>query len=114
MTQVFRTIIVTADQASLARKLCAGLAGPEGEGMFGTPCFTGADETHYISSGYIAESMASLLADPAAIVEASQLPVEVIDALLAGADISEEGPFEALARLGLTLSGPAEPETEGP
>ena len=106
MTQVFRTIIVTADQAPLARQLCAGLAGPEGEGMFGTPCFTGADETHYISSGYIAESMAALLADPAAIVEASQLPAEVIDALLAGADITEEGPFEALARLGLALSGP--------
>lgn len=77
MTDVFRTLVVPAEQQAAAQEIA-----PD--------CFTSglsADgvepATHYIASGY--------------------LPMDQVDAiaLLEGVDVSEEEPFAAMGRLGL-------------
>jgi hypothetical protein len=109
-------VIVAASQVALARACTAGIAGPAGAGMFTTGLSpTGAaPATHYISSGHISDEMAALLrSPPAAIYDASQArtpPLKVtqqqITNLMAAVDLSDadtEGPFEAMARLGLQM-----------
>lgn len=79
MTDVFRTIVVHAEQQQAAQEIAPG-------------CFTTAlsadglpPATHYIASGY--------------------LPLEQVDAiaLLEGADVSEEEPFDVMDRLVLQM-----------
>ena len=123
-------MIVPAEHADLARKLCETLAGPGGAGMFTTALSaTGQDPaTHYISSGLIEQSFADLLpliefpADADLVIHPGQpdlitqmatdqgmgVTVDEVQALLASVDVSEQAPAEALDRLGLRLS--AEPE----
>ena len=88
MADVFRTIIVPAEQQQAAQEIAPG-------------CFTtglsadGAEPaTHYIASGY--------------------LPVDQVDAiaLLAGVGVSEEEPFAVMARLGLHMVTPTEETQE--
>lgn len=90
MTDVFATIIVTADSAPLAREI-AGSFSPGGSGEFTTPLSADGLEpvSHYISSGYMPE----------------QFVIE-IEAVLATADISEDDPFAAMERLGLMIVNP--------
>lgn len=103
--QVFKTIIVTATLAPLARQLAAGIAGDAGEGMW--PCALSADgnepATHYCSSGFIAESMAALLLDPQGIVDASggAVTIELATALVESSDVSDEDAQVAFQRLGI-------------
>lgn len=83
---IFRTLIVQANQVELAREVGASY-GAGGEGMFVTPLSSTGQypATHYISSGLI--------------------PVE-LDALLAtipDIDISDDDAFTAMARLGLQI-----------
>ena len=131
MAWTHRTLIVPTNQVELARSLCAALAGPAGEGMFTTPLSpTGFfPATHYISSGYIFDDFAALLPlttatqtvngereasttettrpGNVAFVEglAAQagitLPAGTIAALFDAIDVTELGPWEAMARLGL-------------
>ena len=77
MTDVFRTLVVPAEQQAAAQEIAPG-------------CFTtglsadgAAPATHYIASGH--------------------LPVEQAEAIaqLNGVDVSEEEPFAAMGRLGL-------------
>jgi hypothetical protein len=84
---VFRTIIVPADNVEAFRTQAATV--PGGEGMFITPLSPTGQEpaTHYISSGFI---------------PAIELPVQ------GRADTSDEPPFDAMARLGLQLVTPEE------
>ena len=123
-----RTMIVPAcDPTAIAQDLCAGLAGPDGDGMFitGLSATGTAPATHYISSGPISDEMAALLplttvtqdadgnavvstapGDPAYVVElAAQagitVTVEQVAGLLASVDVSDQAPFDAMARLGL-------------
>ena len=129
MTYTFRTFIVPAAVVDMARAMCVGLAGPAGDGMFTTELSaTGsAPATHFVSSGPISDEMAALLplttvtqdadgnaivstapGDPAYVVElAAQagitVTVEQVAGLLAAVDVSEQAPFEAMARLGLKL-----------
>ena len=125
----FRTIIIPASVAVNARNLCKGLAPGSGDGMFTTGLSaTGkAPATHYISSGPINHDMAALLPcktvtqdkdGKAVVTTAPGMPDAVpelaakakisttkakITALYASIDVSEQPPFEAMARLGLQI-----------
>ena len=125
-----RTIIVPAAFQQLAQGLCAAAAeGDAGQGMLTTGLSeTGTEPaTHYISSGPIYESLADLLPlttvayeeeDAAettrpgnvAFVEglAAQagitLPPGAIAALFYAIDVTELGPWAAMARLGLVMA----------
>jgi hypothetical protein len=125
MKWVNRCLIVPASQVAFARQLPAAIAGPSGVGMWTTPLSpTGAEPaTHYISAGLIDEQFAALMpltqypadAEPihtpgrAAIAAhlATQngyvVTTEEVQALFDVCDSSEQGPYEALARVGLML-----------
>ena len=120
-----RTIVIPAAMQTKAQGLCKGLAGTAGDGMFTTELSaTGsAPATHFVSSGPISDEMAALLplttvnpdgstttapGDPAYVVElAAQagitVTVEQVAGLLAAVDVSDQAPFDAMARLGLKL-----------
>jgi len=127
-----RTIIVPAAFQQLAQGLCAAAAeGDAGVGMFTTGLSeTGTEPaTHYISSGAIFDDLASLLplttvepstddGEPDMVTErpgnvafveglAAQagitLPAGTVAGLFDALDVSEQGPFEAVARLGLVM-----------
>lgn len=127
-----RTIIVPAAFQQLAQGLCAAAAeGDAGVGMFTTGLSaTGAlPATHYISSGYIFDDFAALLplttvepstddGEPDMVTErpgnvafveglAAQagitLPPGTIAALFDAIDVTELGPWGAMARLGLVM-----------
>jgi len=124
MTWLHRSIIVSAAQRDLAAQLCAVLAGPGGSNMFTTPLSPNgaAPATHYISSGLIEDNFAALLpldamvddvwtrtyaGLPETIVQlynATDNPPVTLDqvtAVFATADVSDEDPHAAIARLGL-------------
>lgn len=122
---MLRTIVIPAALQTKAQGLCAGLAGAAGDGMFTTGLSaTGtAPATHYISSGPISDDMAALL--PCTTVDAegiattapgmpSAVPAlaakvditvteQQINALYASIDVSDQEPFQAMARLGLEI-----------
>lgn len=107
---VHRTLIVLASKVAQARTLCAQMAGAPGSGMFSTALSpSGAvAPTHYVSAGMIEDTFAAVLADPAVMHGACQaagisITLAECTALLAASDISEEPPFDALARVGLKL-----------
>ena len=126
-----RTIIVPAAFQQLAQGLCEAVAeGDAGKGMFTTGLSPGGTEpaTHYISSGHIEQHFADILPlttvnqdgeglpdihtrpGNVAAVEALaaqagiELPPGAIAALFAAIDVSYQGPFEAMARLGLSIA----------
>ena len=127
-----RTIIVPAAFQQLAQALCEAAAeGGAGKGMFTTGLSeTGTEPaTHYISSGAIFDDLAALLplttvepstddGEPDMVTErpgnvafveglAAQagitLPAGTVAGLFDALDVSEQGPFEAVARLGLVM-----------
>ena len=106
---IFRTLIVTAVNAPLARNLAAGLT-PSGAGMFTAALSASGNPpaTHYISTGPMdAELMLALdSADTlyAACQEAeADIPLAACQKLIAESDVSDEQPFTAMDRLGLKL-----------
>ena len=110
MTYIHKSLIVAAAQVELARSLCARLAGPAGEGMFVTPLSPAGygPATHFISAGMINDTFAAALSDPAYLFGACQqagigVTLEQCTALLGSADVSGDAPFEAMARLGVSL-----------
>ena len=130
-TYTHRTIIVPAAFQQLAQGLCEAAAeGDAGTGMFTTGLSaTGAlPATHYISSGPIYQSFADLLPlttfdedgqpttrpgnvaefEAIAMQAGFTLPPGTIAALFAAIDVSAQGPFEAMARLGLRIAQEAE------
>lgn len=108
MDWVHRTFIISADKAPTARQL-ADAFGESSKGMFQTPLQGEEDvPTHYISSGLVDRSFADMLGSPQGLVDGCaefgvELPLEVATALLAEADVSDEAPSAAMARLGLKL-----------
>ena len=124
-----RTIIIPASVQPNARALCKGLAGVAGDGMFvtGLSATGKAPATHYISSGPISHDVAVLLpcktvtqdADGKDIITTDPgMPDAVptlaakakisttkakITTLYASIDVSDQPPFEAMARLGLQI-----------
>ena len=124
-----RTIIVPKAKQALSQSLCAGLSPNGGAGMFivGLSASGNAPATHYISSGPISHDMAVLLPcktitqdkdGKAVVTTAPGMPEAVpdlaakakisttkakIEALYAAIDVSDQEPFEAMARLGLQM-----------
>ena len=124
-----RTIIVPANKQALSQALTVGLAGSAGDGMFvvGLSATGNAPATHYISAGLITSDMAALLpctsvttdaegkqtvsttpgmpeAVPALAAKAGITTTKAqITALYASIDVSDQPPFEAMARLGLQI-----------
>lgn len=129
---IFRTLIVPAANVDLARAIATSF-GPGGVGMFTTPLSaSGSDPaTHYISSGYVPPEYGYLVplqvwsqdqngdwvlvgtepGDPVAVYTAATVQGVVctqadVDALFAAADVTEQEPFTAMGRLGLTIINP--------
>lgn len=122
MTGVFRTLIVPADTVEPIRNLAA--TWPGGVGMWETPLYTGDTITHYISTGKISAAIAGWMpwheyegeilvqshdGDIPGLVDAintdnpqANVTEAQINALLTGADISNQPWRLAIARLGLS------------
>lgn len=124
-----RTIIVPANKQALSQALTVGLTGSAGDGMFvvGLSATGNAPATHYISAGLISSDMAALLPCKYVTVDAegnqqitttpghpelvpalaAKAGITVtqaqITALYASIDVSDQPPFEAMARLGLQM-----------
>ena len=137
---VYRNLIVPADQAPLARLIAATLDPVNYSQEFQTGLSPTGDEpaTHYISSGGISEGFAALVpftvwaqeGDPPEWVEVSHDPgkpekthelctqaglevtLEAIEVMFASADVTAENPWAAMARMGLQLVRPPVPEPE--
>jgi len=62
-----------------------------------------APATHWISVGLIWESFAEMLSSPEALSEGAGISIAQAEVILGMADISEDAPADALARLGLQL-----------
>ena len=110
----FRTIILPVTLADQARDLCMALTGSASEGMFTTPLYTGDTVTHTISSGYIATEFAEMLpcggegGDVDGLVAmlagvGTEIEPADLSTLLAMIDISEDEPYQAMTRLGVTI-----------
>ena len=127
----YRTIIVPAAFQALAQGLCEAIAeGDAGRGMFTTGLSATGETpaTHYISSGHIEQQFADILplttvnqdgeglpdiytrpgnveaVEAVAAQAGVDLPPGTIAALFAAIDVSYQGPFEAMARLGLSIA----------
>jgi hypothetical protein len=126
---IFRTLVLTAEVTPLAQQIAATLS-PASSGMWTTglsPSGT-APATHYISTGYIGPEFAHMVplqvweqdetgywqlistepGDPEAVTAAYnaaglEVTLEQVDAVYAGADVTDQEPFTAMARLGLQI-----------
>lgn len=134
MADAFRTLIVTASTAPLARELAASF-GPGGAGMWTTPLSaTGEDPaTHYVSTGLIPEQFAYMMptqiwetdekgqwvmtssvpGNPQAVWGAAsqagvKCTLEQVQAIFDTADVTPQEPFVAMGRLGLKIINPPE------
>ena len=134
MSDIFRTLIVPTANVDLARSIAASF-GPSGDGMWTTPLSaTGFDPaSHYISSGYVPEAYSYLVpnqvweqdedgvwvmtsstpGDPVAVYnlaveEGVICTQDDVDDLFANADVTEQDPFVAMGRLGLSIINPPE------
>lgn len=134
MADLFRTLIVTAADAPLAREIAAAF-GPGGSGMWTTPLSADGQEpaTHFISSGYIPAEFVGLApcttwamdengdwvevghypGDAATVYAyASQAGIQCtladIEGIFSRADVSEQEPFTATGRMGLVMVQPQE------
>ena len=136
---VYRNLIIPADQAPLVRLIAATLDPVNCQNMFTTGLSPTGDEpaTHYISSGGISEGFAALVpfavwaqeGDPPEWVEISRDPgkpaqtfalcqqaglettLEAIEVMYALADVTAENPWMAMGRMGLQLVRPLVPES---
>ncbi len=130
---LFRTAIIPAANVAFARGLVAALS-PGGVGMFTTPLSaTGTGTaTHYISSGMISAQIANLMplqtwvlnngtwtmpastpGNAAVVHQAANAAgftctLAEVQALFTAADGTDQPPFTAMARLGLTIINPTE------
>jgi hypothetical protein len=107
MPKVFKTMIVAAAIAPLARQLAAQL--PSGAGMFVAPySATGTEPaTHFVNEAWIEEEFAQALSDPETLVgmlaaHGQTLPIAQAQAILSQATVSDEAASKVLADLGLT------------
>jgi hypothetical protein len=140
MADVFRTLVVEAADADLARTIAATLDPAHSQGMWETPLSpTGAEPaTHYISTGYIGEGFAALVplatwaqeGEPPEWVQTEYEPgdsftvlalcekagleitLEQIEDLFATSDVTTEDPWVSLGRLGLKIVTPEVPAEE--
>jgi hypothetical protein len=135
MADIFRTLIIPTAQVQLARDIAAALD-PSGAGMWTTGCSPDGSEpaTHFISSGWIPPGWQVMVptqfwrylneqwvktgetpGDPVLVWQqataAGMIVTQAeIDALFAVADVTEQEPQMAMARLGIQVVTPPEPE----
>ena len=129
MSNIFRTLIIQADTADLAREIASTLS-PAGSGMWTTGLYSDGKPpaTHYISTGYIGPEFAymvpqqiylqdesgawqlveTLPGNPEAVTQACnanglEVTLEQVQAIFDTADVTDQDPFVAMQRLGLTL-----------
>lgn len=126
MTYIYRTMIVPAEHAPLARSLAAHLAGPPGDGMWLTGLSEDGNEpaTHYVSSGPVGAEFGPMLTDAEALHAAVTAAIDTgmsvpqntgltladCEALVESSevvDLAEEGPHNTFVRLGLKLVEPS-------
>jgi hypothetical protein len=132
MEHLFRTLVITAQDANSARMIAAAF-GTEGVGMWTTPLSaSGLDPaTHYISSGYIPAEFAALApctkweqdvqgnwgasdvysGDAATVYMYAQqgslpLSLATIQDTFSRADCSPQEPFVHMGRMGLKIINP--------
>lgn len=132
MPDLFRTLIIAAQDADLARQIAAAF-GPGGEGMWTTPLSaSGLDPaTHYISSGYIPAEFVSLAPNTtwdqdengqwvqtdhypgdAATVYAYAFQAGIsctladVEGVFSRSDVSAQEPFVAMGRMGVKIVNP--------
>lgn len=124
----FRTLILTAAVTPLAQQIAATLS-PAGAGMWTTPLAPTAEgpATHYISTGYIGQEFAHMVpcqtweqvdgqwvmtdsvpGSPEAVYQACaaagmKITLAEVEAVFAGADVTEQNPFIAMSRMGLKM-----------
>jgi hypothetical protein len=130
MTDAFRTLILPASVTPLAQRIASTLS-PAGAGMWTTPLSpTGATPaTHFISTGQISPDFAHMVpcqtyaqdeegawvetssepGDPQAVTDACnaaglEVTLEQVEAVFAVADVTEQEPFTAMARMGLQIA----------
>lgn len=126
----FRTLIIPSAHVQLARDLAAAIDPVASVGLFMTALTDGNQITHYISTGIVSDSFAQPLpctqwaqdedgawtqvshwpGMPEAIAQMAAtldppFPLEAaqVAAAFAASDISEQEPFVAMARMGLSL-----------
>ena len=126
----FRTLIIPTAHVQLARDLAAAIDPVASVGLFMTPLTNGQTVTHYISTGIVADTFSAPLpctqwaqdednnwvqtshspGDPQAIADIAATldpPFDVsaaeIEAAFLASDISDQEPFVAMARMGLSL-----------
>lgn len=126
----FRTFLIPTAHVQLARDLAAAISPENASGMFATPLTDGNQITHYISTGIVSDAFAQPLPlttwaqdEDGAWVQVSHWPgmpeaiaqmaatldppfplsAEQVAAAFDASDISEQEPFVAMARMGLTL-----------
>ena len=107
----FRTFIVTAANAPLARDIAALTEG--GTGMFVTALSPSgsAPATHYVSTGEVSDAFAAACDSPgdaSAVYEMCKscglsVTLAKIKTLLKNSDVTQQEPFAAFERLGLQL-----------
>jgi hypothetical protein len=130
VSAIFRTLIVTADTAPLARSIADTLDPRGAAAMWETPLSpTGAlPATHFVSSGWIPPAWQAMVptqwyaqddtgawvlvsetpGDPLAVIagcaaQGVEINPAALAALYASADVTEQDPWTALARRGLRL-----------
>lgn len=132
MSNAFRTLIIAAQDAPLARDIARTVGGPAGDGMWITGLSADGAEpaTHYISTGYIGSEFAAMVPDAewtqdesGQWVEVSNTPgnpllvvvacanadpplvvtLEQVQGIYSRCDVTEQDPFVALGRLGLQI-----------
>ena len=135
MADLFRTLIIAAQDADTARAIAAAF-GPGGAGMWSTPLSASGTgtPTHYISSGYIPAEFVSLspnatweLSEQGNWVQTAYYPgdaatvafyaaqggVQVtqaqVEAIFARSDCSAQEPFTAMGRMSLKIINPPGP-----
>ena len=131
-TWVHRNLIVVDAYVALARGLASGIAGASAQGMWSVPLSaTGTlPATHWISVGLMDEDFANLLplttydeegnpttqpGQPETIVALSEqlgqpVPLAAVEALLNSAQITLDEGQAGIARAGLVMVQPEEPE----
>jgi hypothetical protein len=136
MSDIFRTLLVAAQDVPLAQTIAATLGPGGSQAMFATPLGPTADgpATWGASSGYIAPAWGMLApcgtwtyqdgqwvrtayypGDPAAVVAACAeagliVSLEEIEAIFDRSDVSAQDPWTAFGRLGVTIVQPSDPD----
>ena len=132
----FRSLIIPTAHVQLARDLASAISPENASGMFTTPLTDGNQITHYISTGIVSDEFAMPLPlttwaqdEEGAWVQVSHWPgmpeviaqmaatldppfpltAEQVAAAFDASDISEQEPFTAMGRLGLSLHTTQQP-----